>query len=40
VVVGTTLVQVTLTQSMDQIEPEVGQAVIDAVGLAGDALGG
>lgn len=40
VVVGTTLVQVFLTQGMDQIEPEVGQAVIDAVGLAGDALGG
>ncbi len=40
VLVGDTFVEVTLTQNMDQIEPEVGQAMIDAVGLAGDALGG
>jgi hypothetical protein len=39
VLVGDTFVEVTLTQNMDQIEPEVGQAMIDAVGLAGDALG-
>ena len=40
VLVGDVFVQVTVTQDQDLIEPEVGQYTIDAIGLAGDALGG
>ncbi len=40
VLVGDTYVAVAVTQSQDLIEPEVGQFTIDAVSLAGDALGG
>ena len=40
VLVGDVFVEVSVTQRQDLIEPEVAQYTIDAIALAGDALGG